>query len=347
MRMRNSGKETGSRFAQLSDTSGLQSDHTGHGDTSSKGSRGVRRTSPSVCKESRNSRTFCQQAPERHRASSTATTSSDDLEIIGSPSLETKRLVRDLGQYVAGVKRKRAGRHRTSGDEESSEAATSASSSSSNVNPTPTLSQADRKNGQASTFKIVDIHSSSANSSDNDSSLPTSQSSPSLTFDDWEWGREEGRRSFRTFVASHGDIEEDSAPLVRAVKAYNLRPRQADKTYRETPSPVPETVQERRNRRKKQKHVTETSVSSALPHSIQRPPSTNSLQKEKPRHDCPCHNISICVRMLHAANEPFLATHVLNANRPPRMTPRLLSLLYPTHERLDDAELLGHRCRRR
>lgn len=47
--------------------------------------------------------------------------------------------------------------------------------------------------------------------------------------------------------------------------------------------------------------------------------------------------------MLHSANEPDLAARVLNANRPPRMTPKLLSILYPENERLDDQELLGHR----
>lgn len=47
--------------------------------------------------------------------------------------------------------------------------------------------------------------------------------------------------------------------------------------------------------------------------------------------------------MLHAAHEPDLATLVLNADRPPRMTPKLLSILYPENERLSDQELLGHR----
>lgn len=264
MQMRNSGKDTGPRSAQLSDTSGVQSEHTGHEDSSSKGSRGVQCGSSKACKGRRISGDLCQQAHERHRASSTATSSSDDLEIVGSPSLKTRRMVRNLGKYVAGVKRKQVERHQTSGNRGVGEASTSVSSSSSNLNPTP---QADRENGQKSTFEIVDLVSSSGDSSDTDSSLPKSQSSLNVTFDSWDWDEEEARRSFRASVVSHGDMSEDSAPLIRAFRAYNLRPREADKPYRETSSsaaPVPETARERRERRKRNQHGARTSVSPSL-----------------------------------------------------------------------------------
>lgn len=262
--MRNYGKETGPRSAQLSDTSGVQSEHTGHGDRSSEGRRSVQHGNSRACKESEDSRTPCQQAHERHRASSTATNSSDDLEIVGSPSLETRRIVRDLGKYVAGVKRKQAGRYRTLELEKSTEAVRCVSSPFSNLHRTPPSAQADRKNGQTSTFDIVDLLSSSTNSSDTDSSLPKSHSSLNVTFNSWDRDEKEARRSFRASVVSHGDMSEDSAPLVRAFIAYNLRPREADKTYRETSSPatpVPKTDRKRRERGRRNQHKAETSVS--------------------------------------------------------------------------------------
>ena len=206
---------------------------------------------------------------------------------------------------------------------------------SDNVDSTDDRPRDDTPCGLCSDGDDSRVNSRVSSSATSSRSLETELSS-NASFDDWTLDREERRRPFRDATYR----PDSTSGIVELARSYQLRPRESEKDYRESPAPqdpVRETWEQ-------------TQCSQQTPckswHVLQDLCSVNAYcmqQAETRQHSCPCHNIEICISMFRALGEEHMISKIERAGRAPRMTLAILAVLYPQAERMDELNLLCHR----